>query len=599
MRLIGENTEYFLVGPAYRHSRIKNSIVGAVTEKARLDSSKIDERVSLRKSLTGIRGLDEITQGGLPTGCPTLVCGAAGSGKTVFGIEFVARGASSLGEPGIYFSFEETVEKILRNIDALGFDSKKLVSENKLSVVYFDSSPAADVEAGEFDLSGLFIRLERAIDKVKAKRVVIDGAEALFSAFNNKHIIRNELGRLFRWLDNKGVTSIVTGEKGDGSLTRHGLEEYLADCVIYLDHRISDQLSTRRLRVIKYRGIPHSTDEFPFLIDQDGIWVLPLTSLGLNHNASRERVSTGIQSLDDMFGGSGYFRGSSILVSGTAGTGKSSIAGTFVNATCARGERALYFAFEESRQQICRNMQSIGLDLDRWVQKGLLNFQTFRPTVFGLEAHLANIERITLEFKPSVVVIDPLTNFISLGSDSEVKNMLMRLIDFLKTHQITAVFTSLTEGGGPVEQSTVGVSSLIDTWLLVRDIEMSGERNRGLYILKSRGMAHSNQIREFVITDHGLDLIPVYIGTNGKILIGASRVATESAEKAIADLVPEMEKRRNALRVERNKALEAEIAAMRARYSALDHEMDSEVIKQTEQRAARMAEQMHRNNTFS
>lgn len=564
--------------------------------KSEVEPSRESDRVVVLKTLTGIRGLDEITHGGIPSGCPTLVCGPAGSGKTVFGIEFIARGALNHGEPGVYCSFEESKEKVLRNIEALGMDGEKLIAENKLAIEFCDLRPIADVEAGDFDLSGLFIRLERCINKVKAKRVFIDGAEALFSAFNNQHIIRKELGRLFRWLDDKGVTSVVTGEKGDGALTRHGLEEYLADCVIYLDHRISDQLSTRRLRVIKYRGIPHSTDEFPFLIDRDGIWVLPLTSLGLNHDASDKRVSTGIKSLDEMLGGKGYFQGSSVLISGTAGTGKSSLAATFVNAACARGERALYFAFEESKRQICRNMRSIGLDLGEWEKKGLLSFQTFRPTIFGLELHLANIEKIALQHQPQVVVIDPITNFTSLGSESEVKNMLMRLIDFLKTQQITTVFTSLTEGGTPVEQSSVGVSSLIDTWLLVRDIEMAGERNRGLYVLKARGMPHSNQIREFIITDRGLDLIPVYVGTDGNIFIGAARVAREAAERALASLDPEIEKRRKALREERTKVLEAEISALRAKHATAEYELDTASMQETKQRAARSAEYSHRTN---
>ena len=524
-----------------------------------------------------------------------MVCGPAGSGKTVFGIEFVLHGAE-MGEPGVYVSFEETKERIYRNINSLGHDPEKLVRNKQLYIDYIDARPQGDAEVGEFELTGLFLRLERALDSVKGKRVVIDGAEALFSAFQNKFIVRRELGRLFRWLDEKGVTCVLTAEQGEGTLTRHGMEEYLADCVIYLDHRITDQLSTRRLRVIKYRGAPHSTDEFPFLIDDDGICVLPLTSLGLNHLASAERLPTGIKSLDEMFGGKGFFRGSSILVSGTAGTGKSSIAATFVASACARGERALYFAFEESKDQICRNMRSIGLDLEKWVRKGMLCFETFRPTVYGLESHLANIEKITLRHKPRIVVIDPITNFTSLGSTSEVKNMLMRLIDYLKTFQITALFTSLTEGGAPVEQSSVGVSSLIDTWLLVRDIEMSGERNRGLYVLKSRGMSHSNQIREFVITDKGLDLVPVYVGTDGNIVIGAARAAKASEEEAAARTARVTEKTRADTRRQRQRAFEAEQTALRARFEVQEREIAAEELREERQevKAARAAETQHR-----
>jgi circadian clock protein KaiC len=553
------------------------------------------KRVALPRASTGIRGLDEITGGGLPRGAATLVCGPAGSGKTVFGIEFLMHGAE-MGEGGVYLSFEESKEKIERNIRSLGHDPDRFAAEKKLFIDHVDSRPQGDAEIGDFELTGLFIRLERAIDAVKAQRVVIDGAEALFSTFQNEHVVRRELAHLFRWLDGKRVTCVLTAEQGEGKMTRHGLEEYLADCVIYLDHRISDQLSTRRLRVIKYRGAPHSTDEFPFLIDEDGICVLPLTSLGLNHEASYERVSTGIKSLDEMFGGKGFFRGSSILVSGTAGTGKSSIAATFVNAACGRGERALYFAFEESKDQICRNMRSIGLDLDKWVRKRLLFFETFRPTVYGLESHLANIEKITMQHEPKVVIIDPITNFTTLGSSSEVKNMLMRLIDFLKTYQITALFTSLTEGGAPVEQSSVGVSSLIDTWLLVRDIEMAGERNRGLYVLKSRGMAHSNQIREFVITDRGLDLVPVYVGMDGNIFIGAARVAKGSEEIVAARLEREAEERRRTIREERRKAFEAEQIALRARFEVQERQFETEELREErrERKAAREAETKHR-----
>jgi circadian clock protein KaiC len=541
--------------------------------------------------------LDELTEGGIPRNSPTLICGAAGAGKTVLAIEFIVRGALEYGEPGVYISFEESREKVARNIRILGQDWEKLARKNLVYIDYVDARIPADAEIGEFDLSALFLRLENAISKVKAKRVVIDGAEALFGAFRNESVIRRELTRLFRWLESKKVTALITSEKGDGSITRRGFEEYLADCVIYLDHRINEQISTRRLRVIKYRGAPLSTDEFPFLIDENGIWVLPLTSIGLKHEASSARVSSGIEALDAMFGGRGFYRGSSILVSGTAGTGKSSLSASFVHAACARGESALYFAFEESEQQICRNMRSIGIDLQSWVRKGLLHFETFRPTVFGLEAHLSNIERVTRDRKPSVVVIDPITNFSTLGTDAEVKNMLMRLIDSLKTRQITSMFTSLTEGGAPVENSSVGVSSLIDTWILVRDIELRGERNRGLYILKSRGMHHSNQIREFVISDRGVDLIPPYVAPEGDVYIGAARVARISAEAAAKSAASQdSREHRDQLRQYRRRALQAEIAAIKARYDAEERRLDGDhqLMEKELQRAARKAEQIYR-----
>lgn len=506
------------------------------------------------------------------------------------------RGAASLKEPGVYVSLEEAKDKILRNLSALGGNPERLIRQKRLLIEHIDTSPTSHDEVGEFDLSGLFLRIDRALKLIKAKRLVLDGAEALFSTFSNQDIVRKELARLFRWLGTRGVTTIVTGEQGEGRLTRHGFEEYLADCVLFLDHRVTDQLSTRRLRVVKYRGAPHSADEYPFLIDDDGICVLPLTSLGLKHAASSKRVSTGIGRLDELFGGQGFYRGSSVLVSGTAGTGKSSIAATFINAACSRGERSLYFAFEESHDQIVRNMRSIGLDLQRWVRKGVLCFETFRPTVYGLEAHLANIQKIVSSYKPQVVVIDPITNFTCLGTQSEVKNMLMRLIDFLKTHEITALFTSLTDGGAPVEQSQVGVSSLIDTWLLVRDLEMAGERNRGLYILKSRGMAHSNQIREFVITDKGLDLVPVYVGMDGSIYIGAARAARESEERALARLKPEAEKAALDVREMRRIAFQAELGALQARFEAQEKEAVALEIKEQrqERQAARSAEFLHR-----
>lgn len=550
----------------------------------------------LQRAPTGVRGLDEVTGGGVPKGVATLVCGAAGSGKTVFCLQFATAGARAAGEGCVYLSFEESREKIARNIGSLGFDAGAMEREGALLIEQIDPAQHPGEEVGEFELAGLFLRLERGIERIGAKRVAIDGAEALIGAFKDQHTVRKELARLFRWLEKAGVTTLVTGEQGQNALTRHGFEEHLADCVIYLDHRITDQLSTRRLRVIKYRGAPHSTDEYPFFIDETGICVLPLSSLGLNHTASSERVSTGIPNLDAMFGGRGFFRGSSVLVSGTAGTGKSSIAGTFVEAACARGERAIYFAFEESQDQIVRNMRSIGLDLGRWTRKGLLRFETFRPTIFGLESHLANIQRITRSFQPQIVVIDPLTNFSTLGSGSEVKNMLMRLIDFFKTSQITALFTSLTEGGAPVEQSSVGVSSLIDTWLLVRDIEMAGERNRGLYVLKARGMAHSNQIREFAITDRGLELIPVYVGRDGNVFIGAARAAKESEEAALAGLSPEEKRAREKVRALRMQAFEAELAALQARHEAEEQALRAEEqrAERREAKAARQAEEAHR-----
>jgi circadian clock protein KaiC len=424
-------------------------------------------------------------------------------------MEFLVRGAMQFGEPGVFVAFEETTDDLTQNVRSLGFDLDDLVRRKKLLIDHVRVEREEIEETGEYDLDGLFIRLGHAIDSVGAKRVVIDTAEVLFGGLSNQNILRSELRRLFRWLKDKGVTTIITGERGEGTLTRHGLEEYVSDCVIVLDHRVSEQLSTRRIRIVKYRGTTHGTNEYPFLIDEAGISVLPITSLGLTHRASEERVSTGIARLDEMLGGAGVYRGSSVLISGTAGTGKTSIAGTFADAACRRGERCLYFSFEESPSQILRNMRSIGLRLEPWVKKGLLQFHSTRPSAYGLEMHLATLHKQIKQFQPRVVIVDPITSFINVGNSAQAEEMLTRLIDFLKAEQITAVFTSLTRGGDAAESSQATVSSLIDTWLLVRDLEVGGERIRGLYVLKSRGMAHSNKVREFVLTDRGVALIDV------------------------------------------------------------------------------------------
>jgi len=460
----------------------------------------------LTKAPTGIQGLDEITGGGLPKGRPTLVCGAAGCGKTLLAMEFLVRGALEQGEAGVFMAFEETAEELTANVRSLGFDLDKLVAQKKLLLDHVVLDSAQIDENGEFDLSGLFIRLGYAIDTIGAKRVVLDTIEALFGGFSNQAILRAELRRLFRWLKDKGVTAIITAERGDGTLTRQGLEEYVSDCVLLLDHRVIDQVSTRRLRIVKYRGSAHGTNEYPFLIDEDGFSVLPITSTALNHVTSDERLSTGVPHLDAMLGGKGVYRGSSILVSGTAGTGKSSLAAHFARASCARGERCLYFAFEESESQIVRNMSSVGIDLRPWIKKGLLRFVPGRPTSTGMEMHLALMHRAVRQFQPRLVIVDPISNLAAAGALRDATAMLTRMIDFLKTEQITAVLTSLTGGGEAKEETDVGISSLVDTWFMVRNSERGVERTRWLYVLKSRGMAHSNQIREFLLTSRGIEL---------------------------------------------------------------------------------------------
>ncbi|CAG0959511.1 Circadian clock protein kinase KaiC [Methanosarcinales archaeon] len=537
------------------------------------EKSNVISMEGLPKCQTGIRGLDEITDGGLPKGRPTLVCGSAGCGKTLLAMEFLVRGAVQYNEPGVFMSFEESSEELVQNVASLGFDLNDLAARKMMSLDHVRIERSEIEETGEYDLEGLFIRLNHSIDSIGAKRVVLDTIESLFGGLSNESILRAELRRLFSWLKEKGVTAIITGEKGEGTLTRHGLEEYVSDCVILLDNRVEVQISTRRLRVVKYRGSAHGTNEYPFLIDEKGISVLPITSLGLQHDVSSERISSGIPRLDTMLGEKGFFRGSSILISGTAGTGKTSTAASFANATCKRGERCLYFAFEEAPNQIIRNMRSIGIDLEPWMKQGLLEIYSVRPTIYGLEMHLVKMAKLIDEFKPKVVIIDPITNLIAIGSETEVKSMLARLIDYLKAKQITALFTNLSQAGGTLEQTEFGISSLMDTWLLLRDIEIGGERNRGLYILKSRGMAHSNQIREFLLTDKGIDLIDVYLGPSG-VLTGSARAAVETQEKT-AELmhIEEIERKKRELERQR-KAIEAQIAALRAEFESKEEEVN-------------------------
>lgn len=524
----------------------------------------------IRKAPTGIPGLDEITAGGLPAGRPTLICGSAGCGKTLMSMEFLVRGIVEYGEPGVFVTFEERAEDLAENVRTLGFDLDELIQQEKLVVDYVHVERSEIEETGEYDLEGLFLRLGFAIDSIGAKRVVLDTLEVLFGGLENHGILRAELRRLFRWLKEKGVTAVITGERGEGALTRHGLEEYVSDCVILLDHRITDQLATRRLRVVKYRGSIHGTNEYPFLIDERGIEVLPITSIGLLHDATTERISSGIPGLDDMLGGKGYYRGSSVLISGKAGTGKSSTAAHFADAACRRGERCIYFAFEESKSQVVRNMRSIGIDLQPWLDSGALQFHAARPTVHGLERHLVTMYKVIRDFKPQVVVIDPITNFLSVGTPEDVKAMLMRMIDFLKYQQVTSFFTSLTHGGD-FEQTDVGISSLMDTWLLLRGVEVNGERNRTMYVLKSRGMEHSNQLREVLMTERGIQLVDVYLGPGGA-LTGAARLAQEAEERA-GSVARQQEIERRQRELERKReALEARINALRLEFESEEEE---------------------------
>jgi circadian clock protein KaiC len=526
---------------------------------------------SLPKAPTGIQGLDEITGGGFPRGRPTLICGSAGAGKTLLAMEFLVRGATEYNEPGVFMAFEETAPELTQNVRSLGFDLDELAKEKKLVIDFVRIERSEIDETGDYDLEGLFIRLGAAIEAIGARRVVLDTIENLFAGLQNQGILRAELRRLFRWLKDRGITAVITAERGDGALTRHGLEEYVSDCVILLDHRVTDQVSTRRLRIVKYRGTAHGTNEYPFLIDEDGFSVLPVTSLGLQHQVSEERISSGVPRLDTMLSGKGFYRGTTILVSGTAGTGKTSLAASFVDAACRRGERCLYFSFEESSSQIIRNMRSIGLDLEQWFKKKLLQFHSSRATFYGLEMHLAIIHKIVQDFQPKVVVLDPIGSLIQAGNQRDAHTMIIRLIDFLKQRQVTAFLTNLTSGGEALERTDVEISSIVDTWLFTRDIELDGERNRALYVLKSRGMAHSNQLREFLLTPQGVDLLDVYVGPEG-VLTGSSRLSQETREKAAALARQQDAERRDRDRMRKREALEARIAALRKEFEVEESE---------------------------
>jgi len=460
----------------------------------------------LEKVPTGIRGLDQVTHGGFPKGRTALVCGGPGTGKTLLGLEFLARGAMLYNEPGVCIALEETAEELVTNMASLGHDLPALVRAKKLAIDYVHIERKQIEETGEYDLEGLFIRLRMAIEQVKAKRVLLDTLEVLFFSLKNEGIVRAELRRLFHWLKDAGVTAVITAEAGDRTFTRYGLEEYVADCVLVLDHRVSEQISTRRLRVVKYRGSAHGTNEYPFLIDSQGLSVIPITSLGLTHTASSERISSGVASLDAMLDGKGFFRGSSVLITGTAGTGKSSFAAAFAAAACARGERALYFAYEESPSQILRNMSSLGIPLEKWLKRGLLKIHATRPTASGLETHLATMYQEIQDFQPGVVIVDPITNLVSAGDLLSVKGMLTRLIDFLKLKHITAMFTNLVFGRN-MEETAIGISSLMDSWLVLRDVPHGeAERVRTLNLLKSRGMAHDTRMRTFTLSNRGIDI---------------------------------------------------------------------------------------------
>jgi circadian clock protein KaiC len=526
---------------------------------------------SLKKAPTGIYGFDEITGGGLPAGRPTVVCGSAGCGKSLFGLEFLVRGATQYGEPGILITFEETAQDIAKNVASLGFDTDALIAKKKLVIDFVKIDRGEIEEHGEYDLEGLFIRLAHSIGAIGAKRVVLDTIEALFAGLSNQAILRSELRRLFGWLKERGMTTVITGEGTGDQLTRQGLEEFVSDCVILLDHRVVDQISTRRLRVIKYRGSTHGANEYPFLIDEHGILILPITSSGLEYEVTTERVSTGVPGLDEMLGGLGYYRGSTVLLSGTAGTGKTSVATHLAQATCARGERCLYFSFEESASQILRNVRTIGIDLQPFIRKGFLRIHSSRPTVYGLEMHLLRMHKLISQFQPSVVIVDPVSNLQTAGTKEDTNNLFVRLVDFLRKDGILGFLVSLTGGANLLEATDEGISSIVDTWLLLRDVESNGERNKVLYVLKSRGMDHSNQVREFHFTSKGVKLVDAYLGPAG-VLTGSARLAQEAQEMAAAEVSRQELERKELALSHRRKVMEAQIDALRAAFQAEEEE---------------------------
>ena len=544
--------------------------------------STVSNGSGVLKCPTGIRGLDDILGGGLPRGRPTLVAGAAGCGKTLLSMEFIVRGIREFNEPGVFMAFEETELELAHNVASLGFDLPALIRQKRLAIDYVHIDRSEIEETGEYNLEGLFVRLNAMIQQVRARRVVLDSLEALFAGLANEAILRSELRRLFRWLKEKGLTAVITGEQGLNQLTRHGLEEYVSDCVLFLDHRIKNQVGTRRLRIVKYRGSAHGTNEYPTMIDEHGLQILPVTSLRLDYPVTKTRVSTGIPRLDSMLGGEGYYRGSSILVSGSAGTGKTSLAAAFIDGACRRGERCLYFAYEESPKQIIRNMAAIGYELSRWETKGLLQFQAVRSTLYGLEQHLVSFYKYIEQFNPAIVVIDPITTMRAIGDPMEIQAMLTRVVDILKTKGITALFTSLIETSVH-EQGDVGISSLMDTWLLLRNIETGGERNRLLFILKSRGTAHSNQVREFILTSKGIQLTDVYIG-EGEVLSGSARMVREAKDRAeqLAGRDKSAQRRREIEQAQRR--LQGRLNDLMAQSTVLEEELKR--LKQAEQQVA-------------
>ena len=463
----------------------------------------------LPKSLTGIQGLDDITYGGIPQNRPTLLVGSIGTGKTIFAMEYIINGITMFNEPGVFMTFEEQTDELQINVTSMGYNLSKLIADNKIYLEHLHIDHREIQATGKYDIEGLFIRIEMAIEKVKAKRIVLDALDTLFIGLDSQ-ILRSEIKRLFFWLKEKKVTAIITSEVGDIFLTRLGFEEVVADCVIELNNRLNNQISTRRLRIVKYRGSYHSTNEYPFMIDHKGITIFPIISEAPQIIVSNERISSGIKQIDEMLDGRGFYVGSSILVSGSAGTGKSSIAASFIKDVCEKKGTALYCAFEEAPNQIKRNMASIGIFLEPYEKSGNLHFYYSRPTLQTLELHFIAIKKLIKQINPSVVILDPITNLMIENINSDIRTMLTRFVDYLKMEQITVLLTAtLTVSSLELIQSNEGISSMVDTCIMIQEKNIIDSRRRTLYIMKSRGICNSKKEVEFIITSEGISIAPL------------------------------------------------------------------------------------------
>ena len=518
---------------------------------------------------TGVKGLDDVLGGGIPQGHAMLLVGKPGTGKSILSMEYLLHGIELHKENGVYISFEESEKQIISNAASFGWKFEEMVKKNKLAISYIDMQPEQMRTVGDYDLSALILRVKGAIKKVNARRVVIDGINNLLSTFDDERIIRSDLLRLIREIKEVNATIFITGERGHDSWSKMGFEEYLADGLMHLDNRTDGNYQTREIQVVKCRGINHYTGKSPFIINSEGMSIRPLITADFDYKVLKSRVSTGIADIDNMLGGKGLYRGSTVYITGPSGAGKTSISSSFANGACSRGERALFLAFEESSDQIIRNMKSIGLSLDKWVNEKLLYFYTARATTNSLEGHLDNIMTMVREVEPTCVVLDPISAFRPIANENETKLMLIRLNDYLRARKITTVFTALSSDGEYSEHADVQLSSIADTWIVVRIMDYKGERNNVMQLMKSRGMSHSRQMKEMYFTGNGLKLQNVYQGPEG-VLTGAARIGQEKYEK--------LKEARNVIEIDKNrKKIERKKSLLEASIEALKHEYEEEL----------------------